>query len=130
MSKRVLLVDDDKALVETLIETLESHGFKCEFASDVKQGLEAYNTIKPDVIVTDDVMEDISAGFRFVKQIRTIEKQGKNNRTSILMLSALKNMTGLDFKERVGTEYLPVDELLEKPVNPEKVVSTINHLLK
>ena len=43
MSKRVLLVDDDKALVETLIETLESHGFKCEFASDVKQGLEAYS---------------------------------------------------------------------------------------
>jgi len=129
MAKRVLLVDDDRALVETLIEVLEDRGFVCEFASSAEQGLTAYDTIKPDVIITDDIMEDLSAGFRFAKRIREIEEDGPNGNTPIVMLSALKNITGLDFKVRINTPLLPVNDLLEKPVNPEKVVLSINRLL-
>jgi len=75
-------------------------------------------------------MEDISAGFRLVKDIRTEEEKSDSAKVPILMLSALKNVTDLDFKERVGTPVLQVNDMLYKPVNPDKVISAINNLLK
>ncbi|MCD6117503.1 response regulator transcription factor [bacterium] len=130
MGKRVLLVDDNKALVETLKESLEERGFKCDCAFNAKEGFAVFINKSPDIIITDDIMEDISAGFRLVKDIRTEEEKSDSAKVPILMLSALKNVTDLDFKERVGTPVLQVNDMLYKPVNPDKVISAINNLLK
>jgi len=130
MGKRVLLVDDDRALVETLKESLMDRGFECEYAFNAKDGFEVFKNKGADIVIADDIMEDISAGFRLVKNIRTEEKKTNNRRIPILMLSALKNVTDLDFKERIGTPTLQINDILYKPVNPDKVISAIKSLLK
>jgi hypothetical protein len=48
----------------------------------------------------------------------------------ILMLTGAKNKTGIDFKSTVGDpDWLPVDGFLDKPVEPEQLLSKIKELL-
>ncbi len=48
----------------------------------------------------------------------------------ILMLTAIKEKRGLDFKKEAGDKiWLPVDDYCEKPLKPEDLISKVNNLL-
>lgn len=49
----------------------------------------------------------------------------------ILMLTAIKERTGLDFKNEASDEvWLPVDDYMEKPLKPEELLDIVDSLLK
>lgn len=54
--KKVLIIEDDKAMASILQESLQDEGFGATFASDGEEGLERVKTDKPDLILLDVMM--------------------------------------------------------------------------
>ena len=56
MSKRILIIDDDLAVRDTLIAILEDRGYEVMTAVNGQQGLAVFRSERPDLLVTDIVM--------------------------------------------------------------------------
>ena len=69
---RVLLVDDDSIVLDTLCQILEGAGYEVQAASDGAMGLEFYQGQKPDVVITDVIMPEMD-GIEFIQNLRLID---------------------------------------------------------
>jgi CheY-like chemotaxis protein len=132
MSKgKILIVDDDPDLVEAMRLVLEGNGYECVHASNGTRALEALPKEKPDLIVLDVMMDDLTEGFHVAYKIRRpepgIEAFAK---TPIIMLTAIGQRTGMKFDLQTDADYLPVNEFLEKPVQPKELLGKVEELLK
>lgn len=125
MSK-ILIIDDDIDLVEAMRITLETAGFDVIDAQEGKKGLERLRKEKPDVLILDVMMDTQDEGFHLAYQIRS-EELIKD--IPILMVTAVGSQTGYDFDPQKDEDFLPVDEFIEKPVNPQKLVETVKRNL-
>lgn len=84
MKKKILIVDDERDLVETLIFRLENAGYEVTAAYDGLQGLEKAREIGPDLILLDIMMPKMN-GFQVCKELK-IDDSTKN--IIIIMLTA------------------------------------------
>jgi acetate kinase len=128
-AKKILTIDDDPDIRSALKAILESANYRCFQAATMREGLKMISDVKPDLILLDVMMEDISAGFRLAKQLREAEKAPTARRTPILMVTGVEKVTSLRFRDRVGTASLPVDGFLEKPVEPEILLKKVKEVL-
>lgn len=125
MSK-VLIIDDDKDMVETMQLMLEKD-YEVSGVLSGDEGLKRAKAEKPDLIILDVMMETASKGFEVSRAIRQDPVIAK---TPILMLTAIAEKTGLDFSKEAGDEtWLPVDAYLPKPVQPEALLIKVRELL-
>lgn len=69
MSKRILIIDDDLAVRDTLIAILEDHGYEVITAVNGEQGLAVFRRERPDLLVTDIVMP-VKEGLQTIREIR------------------------------------------------------------
>jgi CheY-like chemotaxis protein len=69
MSK-VLLIDDDPIIVAMYKKTFEARGFEVQSASDGEEGFQAIGTFKPDVVLLDLNMPNVS-GPEWLRRIRS-----------------------------------------------------------
>jgi DNA-binding NtrC family response regulator len=83
---RVLVVDDDRSLRESLASNIQSWGFRVEEACDGQEALEKLETFEPHLLVTDLVMPRVD-GFDL---LRTLRAQGA--RSPVIVLSAFGNL--------------------------------------
>jgi len=70
MQKKILIIDDDIDLVETMRLTLENAGFEVIDAQDGQKGLEKISEAKPDLVLLDVIIETQDEGFHVAYQIR------------------------------------------------------------
>jgi DNA-binding response OmpR family regulator len=124
MQKKILIIDDDIDLVEAMRITLENAGFKVIDAQDGQKGLEKIENEKPDLVLLDVMMETQDEGFHIAYQIRNNEETSD---LPIIMLTAVGSETGFSFDKEKDEDFLPVNEFLEKPVNPDIL---IEHVIK
>jgi CheY-like chemotaxis protein len=85
--------------------------------------------MKPDLIILDEMLEDLSAGFRFAKKLWERERKTNHIHIPIIMITNIQKVTGLDFKNHIGTPLLSIDGFLEKPVEPEQLLKKIENSL-
>lgn len=76
MSKKVLLVEDDKLIRESLARTLSEQGLEVLQAADGKEGLEKALATKVDLVVTDVIMPEVD-GLTMLTQLRE-DSKGKD----------------------------------------------------
>jgi DNA-binding response OmpR family regulator len=69
MSKRILIIDDDLAVRDTLITILADHGYEVITAVNGEQGLAVFRRERPDLLVTDIVMP-VKEGLQTIREIR------------------------------------------------------------
>jgi CheY-like chemotaxis protein len=120
--RTILVIDDDIDLVEIIRVTLENEGFAVIDAQSGERGLERARADAPDLILLDVMMGSIDEGFQVAYQLRG----GEDTREiPILMLTAVGDQTGFSFDPRKDQEFLPVDEFLEKPISPRKLVDLV-----
>jgi CheY-like chemotaxis protein len=106
---------------------LENEGYSVESAVDSATALESVKNNKPDLIILDVMMNTTREGFIFSRELRNND-ECKN--IPILMVTAVKEKTGIDFKEVAGDDtWLPVDEFLDKPIKPDVLVTKVRELL-
>lgn len=126
MQKKILIIDDDIDLVEAMRLTLENAGFEVIDAQDGQKGLEKIEKEKPDLVLLDVMMETQDEGFHIAYQIRNNEETAD---LPIIMLTAVGAETGFSFDKEKDEDFLPVDEFIEKPINPDTLIEYVKKSL-
>jgi len=120
---KILIVDDDPDMVEAGRIVLEREGYLVESASNLESGLAKLDEAQPDLLILDVMMEEADDGLRFARKAR---RQGY--KIPILMLTSVNRTLGLQIGK--DEEMVPVDEFLEKPVDPATLVEKVRWLLE
>ena len=124
---KILIVDDDLDLSKALRVTLESKQYIVLTATDRTEGMEKIRTEKPDLVILDVMMSTWQDGFEMSRELKN-DPQLKD--IPILILTAVKNKTGINFKSTAGDPvWLPVEGFLDKPVESEQLLAKVQALL-
>lgn len=115
----ILVVDDEKDLLENLYNFLKSKGFKKVYtAKNLKESRFKIENFKIDLIVLDLMLPD-GSGFDLLKEVR------KNSDVAVIILSALD---GIDDRKE-GFEN-KADDYLVKPFFPDELIWKIDAVLR
>ncbi len=124
---RILIIDDDPDIVESTKIVLESEDFEVDTASSGSEGMKKAKLNKPDLIILDVMMETGDKGFDVARNLR---KESGYENIPILMITSLKEKTGIDFKKEAGDEtWLPVSDYCDKPLRPDELIFKVKNLL-
>jgi two-component system, OmpR family, response regulator MprA len=117
---KILVVDDERAVRESLRRALELQGYQVELASDGAEALERLNgNGQPDAVVLDILMPGID-GLEVCRQLR-----GRGNSVPVLMLTA-RDAVG----DRVAGLDAGADDYLVKPFALEELLARVRALLR
>lgn len=119
---KILIVDDDPDMVEAGRIVLEREGYAVESASNMVDGLRTLEENHPDLLILDVMMEEADDGLRLAREIR---RRGHN--LPVLMLTSVNRVMGLNIDKHL--EIVPVDEFMEKPVDPVTLLEKVRALL-
>ena len=125
-AKKILLVDDDPDFVESTKLLLESNDYEVVTASDGESGLEAAKKEKPDLMVLDVMMANDTEGFQIAQKIPGMPAL---KGLPVLMVTGIRSAMNLKWKFEPDESWLPVENVLEKPVDPERLLSEIEKAL-
>ena len=120
--KTILVIDDDIDLVEIIRVTLENEGFEVIDAQNGKRGVALAREKIPDLILLDVMMSQVDEGFQVAYELKG---EAATQEIPILMLTAVADQTGYAFDPAKDQDFLPVNEFLEKPVSPRKLVDVV-----
>ncbi|MBF0461708.1 MAG: response regulator [Magnetococcales bacterium] len=127
---KILIIDDDQDIIDTLTMILENSGHTVITKQDTDNLLNDVKASRPDLIVLDIMLpEDSQAGF---KAARALNKDAEVGSIPVLILSAVNQRSNLAFgfsESDISTDFLPVEAFIEKPVEPQVLLSKIEHLL-
>ena len=124
---KILIADDDPDIRESLQAILETQQYTVVTAVDKADGMEKIQAEKPDLSILDVMMSTWEDGFQMSRELKN-DPQFKD--MPIIMLTGIKKETGIDFKASAGDPtWCPVDAYLEKPVEPEKLLTEVAKLL-
>lgn len=118
MLKKILVIEDEDKILELVKKYLEKEMFKVITATDGKQGLQMSLAAKPDIVVLDLMLPEMS-GLDVCKEIR------KNNKTPIIMLTAKTQ----EIDKLVGLE-LGADDYITKPFSLAELTARIKAVLR
>ena len=116
--KTILVVDDERHIVDLLRLYLEKEGFAVVAAQDSEQGLALHARHEPDLVVLDLMLPKVD-GFEVCRELR------RRGDTPILMLTARDD----DIDAIVGLE-LGADDYVTKPFNPRALVARVKAILR
>ena len=123
----ILIIDDDPEFVEITKVILETQQYKVSCAYNANEGFSKLEEHIPDAIILDIMMGKGAEGFIFA---RTIRKDPRFAKIPILMLTSMREQTGFDFPGKpIHPKFLPVDEYLEKPFEPQVLFEKIKRQL-
>ncbi|MEH7333205.1 response regulator transcription factor [Neobacillus drentensis] len=115
---RILLVDDERRIIEVLEAYLEREGYEIHSADNGIDALKKVKTIRPDLIILDLMLPDIS-GEEVCRLVR------KDSDVPILMLTAKSAED-----DRINGIVMGADDYLTKPFSPREVVVRVQAILR
>lgn len=119
MSKRrILVIDDETPLVESICHNLEREGFQTFSAFNGIDGLEAVQTVKPDLIVLDLMLPGLD-GLEICRRVR------KKEDIPIIMLTAKESEV-----DRVLGLELGADDYVTKPFSMRELMARVKSVLR
>ena len=124
--KSILIVDDDADFLESNKDLLESGGYKVFVAYDGVSGLALAKQERPDLMILDVMMATETEGFEVSRKIpETPELKGM----AVLLVTGVRKAMQLPFSLDPDETWLPVREVLEKPVTPEELLHEVKRVL-
>ncbi len=118
--KKILVIDDDPDILDSIKAVLSSKGFKVVTATDGKDGVEKFKSEKPDIVLCDMMMEKVDAGSKVAELIRKEDKK-----TPVYLLSSIGNATA----SNISVSDLGFNGVLQKPVDPDTLITQVNKAL-
>jgi CheY-like chemotaxis protein len=120
----VLLVDDDADFVEQNRLLLEESGYRVRTAHTGRQCLEEVRAGRPNLIILDMMMESENEGFDLSRELRNSEY---TKGIPLVMITSVNDLR--PFRIEPDQTWLPVDALIEKPVDPPLLLDVVNRIL-
>jgi DNA-binding response OmpR family regulator len=117
--KRILLVDDDAEIVESLRLALESNGYTVLIARDGNQGLALSERENPDLVILDMMMPKRS-GFLVLEKMR----RTRETPLRVIMITANEGS-----RHKAYAEMLGVDDYIRKPFPMDRLIESVQRLI-
>lgn len=127
---KVLIIDDDPDIALATRLCLEGVGYEVVEARSSEEGLQQVKATNPDLIVLDVMMETTTAGFQTALKLRSTSPDSEYaayRATPIIMLTSIHSTTPMRFGP--DEDYLPVDEFVDKPIDPDAFIQKVNQLI-
>ena len=118
-SKRILLVDDDYEIIESMRIALESRGYTTLIARDGNQGLAMAEREDPDLMILDMMMPKRSGFLVLEKMRRTRETPMR-----VIMITANEGT-----RHKAYAEMLGVDDYIRKPFPMDRLIESVQRLI-
>ena len=115
---RVLVVDDDAEIIDTVQFALKQKGYEVLIARDGNQGLAMAEKDGPDLVILDMMMPKRS-GFLVLEKLKTL-----GNAVKVIMITANEGS-----RHKAYAEMLGVHEYLRKPFAMDKLLECVERLL-
>ena len=121
-NQKILVVDDDAGIRESLRDLFSLDNFECSVAASAEEGLALVASEKPELVVTDIQLPDMS-GFQLCQ---TIKRNPDFRHVPIIMISGCFT----EREDRVQGLELGADDYFSKPFNPVYFIARVRNLLK
>lgn len=118
-AKRILLVDDDTEIVESMRLALEANGYEVLVARDGNQGLAMAEREDPDLVILDMMMPKRS-GFLVLEKLR---------RTRRIPMRVIMVTANEGSRHKAYAEMLGVDDYIRKPFAMDRLLDSVHRLL-
>lgn len=116
---KILFVDDEKFMCNSIIEYFDGTDYKVFIANNGMEGLHIFTEEQPDLVITDLIMPDME-GLEFIRKLQRINKQ-----LPIIVISG--NMLGFEYLDAAC--ILGAQARLRKPFDLEELRLIIEDLL-
>ncbi len=126
---RIMLIDDDDDIIDSMTMILEDHGFEVTSKKDTADIVRAVLAAEPDLVIMDIMFpEDPQAGFIAMRQLRA---DAIAAHIPILVLSAVNQRRGMGFKmdDHLDEEFLSMNDFMEKPLEPKALLAKVSEML-
>jgi two-component system alkaline phosphatase synthesis response regulator PhoP len=126
----ILVIDDDRDLVDTLRIVLESKNYTVRPAYDGQEGYRCIEETLPDLIILDVMMATDTEGFDLAYKL---QNNPNYRNVPIIMITAFPKAMAEKGPERfqhILGEGWPVSFFIEKPVDPDKLLTVIEDILQ
>ena len=128
--KKVLIVDENPDVMESMKLILKAYGYQIFEASNSNEGLKKITEINPDLVILDVITNGNTEGFRLSHKLRTPDPEyAAYSKIPILMLAVMDRARYTSFSPKTGGDYLPADGLVEIPVSPHVIVEKLKELI-
>lgn len=117
---RILLIDDDEAVRQTVGMMLSDAGYEVIEADNGKSGLREIESRSPDLVISDLIMPDMG-GIEAIQEIRKMQPG-----LPVIAISGggrTSNYEFLDIAEKLGA-----NAILAKPFDPEEIVAAVERV--
>jgi len=131
---KILVVDDEPNIARVVRLALETKGHEVLTAGSKEEAEAAAIDHQPDLMIVDVMMPEGTEGFHLVWKMRQMEDESLKN-VPIIMATGIHHTTELRFypEQTDGTyepgEYLPVQAWLDKPVQVDVLLKTVDEVL-
>jgi CheY-like chemotaxis protein len=121
---QVLIVDDDPDFVEITSMVLKQHGYGVSSVASGDEALEKMRAARPDILLLDvmmsTVLDGVNVSFKMSEdpELKTIP---------IVMISSIPDSPNAD--KFPTDQYVPISAWITKPINPDKLVRTVQRLI-
>jgi DNA-binding response OmpR family regulator len=121
MSSTILVVDDNRYIVDGLVAILTRRGYDALAANSGEEALALLQRIIPDLILLDITMGPID-GWETLEQVR---RRTESARIPVIVFSARKSL-----EDEASRSRLEVSEVIPKPINTGMLLEAIDRALK
>ena len=126
--KRLIIIDDDPDFVSGIKSILEKAEYKVDAAYNPNDGYQALQTGQYDLLLLDIMM---GRGAEGIALARKISKDAKLRKMPVLIITSVREQIAFLFPgQAVHPNFVDVDELMEKPIEPKLLLEKVEALLQ
>jgi two-component system alkaline phosphatase synthesis response regulator PhoP len=126
--KRLLIIDDDPDFVDAIRSILEGANYLVDIAHNPKDGLQALSSREYDLLLLDIMMGRGAEGIMIARKMR---RDARFREIPVLIITGIREQIAFLFPgQPLHPHFMPVDELVEKPVEPQFLLERVEALLQ
>lgn len=128
MSGKILIVDDEPAMLTYLSTVLQDGGFETICCSTAQEAWQKAQEERPDLITLDLLMPEKTG----IKLYRDLKKDERLSRIPVVIITGFtsERFPSIDFRKFIYERSIPGPEaFMEKPVNPGDLMETVRRIL-
>jgi len=118
---RILIIDDDAATLRWMYMALAEQGYEVRTAVDAARALDLAREFQPQLLFTDWFLRDLIDGVELARQLIESSPEIK-----VVVITGLSKQ---DLAEVIRREAIPVETILEKPVEITVLLATVERAL-
>jgi CheY-like chemotaxis protein len=119
MSKKVLIIEDEKILIELLERKIKEDGYEVFTALNGKEGLELVKEVKPDLVLLDIIMPEMD-GFEVMEEMNKLQELNLK-KVPVIIISNSGQPVEIDKALNLGVR----DYLIKAQFDPKEVIDKI-----